>query len=85
ESVPFVARIPTVIPGNWDWGGVYNFFASSLDCCLTPSPYGHSPPYISLWKHRGRGLKVAFQFRYKDTLCTFPLCCVSGMGEGVEI
>ena len=61
---------------------MYNFFASSLDCCLTPSPYGHSPPYISLWKHRGRGLKVAFQFRYKDTLCTSPLCFVAqNIGE----
>ena len=61
-------------------------FASlfNLSVFLTPSPFGHSP-YIPLRKHRGRGLKVVFQFRYKDTLCTFPLCCVSGMGEGVEI
>ena len=31
---------------------------------------------------RGRGLKVVFQFRYEDTLCTFPLCfATQNIGE----
>ena len=31
---------------------------------------------------RGRGLEVVFQFRYKDTLCTSPLCFVAqNIGE----
>ena len=55
-----------------------NFFDSVF---LTPSSCGHSP-YIPYRKHRGRGLKVVFQFRYKDTLCTSPLCFVAqNIGE----
>ena len=37
---------------------------------FTPLPCGHSP-YIPLWKHRGRGLEVVFQFRYKDSIVNF--------------
>ena len=36
-------------------------------------------------RHRGRGLEVAFQFRYKDTLCTPPLCfALQNIGEEYE-
>ena len=55
-----------------------NFFDSVF---LTPTYGGHTPN-ITERKHRGRGLKVVFQFRYKDTLCTSPLCFVAqNIGE----
>ena len=41
-------------------------------------PYRFATP----GRGRGRGLKVVFQFRYEDTLCTSPLCfATQNIGE----
>ena len=55
-------------------------FRSTTSIC---QPLRHFvPPRNATGHGRGRGLKVVFQFRYKDTLCTSPLCFVAqNIGE----
>ena len=55
-------------------------FRSTTSIC---QPLRHFvPPRNATGHGRGRGLKVVFQFRYEDTLCTSPLCfATQNIGE----
>ena len=61
-----------------------NILTFSLPVFSNPSVATcHHPYRFATPGHgRGRGLKVVFQFRYEDTLCTSPLCLATqNIGE----